>query len=135
MCFFFFKQKTAYEMRISDWSSDVCSSDLQGRVAEQDALVRQLSYSEKAEPLYAASLILDRAGRTGDAQAVAARIPEGQRTAEMRNFIAGLGSVGAVLYAQGQGARQAGGQVGRTSVRGEVRQSGYDCVVGVSLKK
>src|SRR3546814_10889907 len=34
MSFFFFKQKTAYEMRISDWSSDVCSSDLgesQGR--------------------------------------------------------------------------------------------------------
>src|SRR3546814_9422961 len=28
-CFFFFKQKTAYEMRISDWSSDVCSSDLE----------------------------------------------------------------------------------------------------------
>src|SRR3546814_9112409 len=27
---FFFKQKTAYEMRISDWSSDVCSSDLAG---------------------------------------------------------------------------------------------------------
>src|SRR3546814_6667863 len=34
MCFvvfFFFKQKTAYEMRISDWSSDVCSSDLDER--------------------------------------------------------------------------------------------------------
>src|SRR3546814_1392866 len=33
--FFFFKQKTAYEMRISDWSSDVCSSDLDegGRLA------------------------------------------------------------------------------------------------------
>src|SRR3546814_2709053 len=29
--FFFFKQKTAYEMRISDWSSDVCSSDLKDR--------------------------------------------------------------------------------------------------------
>src|SRR3546814_7725402 len=28
LCFFFVKQKTAYEMRISDWSSDVCSSDL-----------------------------------------------------------------------------------------------------------
>src|SRR3546814_3330137 len=28
---FFFKQKTAYEMRISDWSSDVCSSDLFGK--------------------------------------------------------------------------------------------------------
>src|SRR3546814_1846596 len=32
--FFFFKQKTAYEMRISDWSSDVCSSDLSGKPAD-----------------------------------------------------------------------------------------------------
>src|SRR3546814_10972528 len=32
--FFFFKQKTAYEMRISDWSSDVCSSDLPADVRE-----------------------------------------------------------------------------------------------------
>src|SRR3546814_3156066 len=31
--FFFFKQKTAYEMRISDWSSDVCSSDLHASVS------------------------------------------------------------------------------------------------------
>src|SRR3546814_4249967 len=35
LCFFFFKQKTAYELRISDWSSDVCSSDLGDR-AEND---------------------------------------------------------------------------------------------------
>src|SRR3546814_12272272 len=37
MCriFFFFKQKTAYEMRISDWSSDVCSSDLPSALAPQ----------------------------------------------------------------------------------------------------
>src|SRR3546814_5607955 len=37
MCFFsffFFKQKTAYEMRISDWSSDVCSSDLLSAILE-----------------------------------------------------------------------------------------------------
>src|SRR3546814_4594113 len=40
--FFFFKQKTAYEMRMSDWSSDVCSSDLslllqmQGMIAEYE---------------------------------------------------------------------------------------------------
>src|SRR3546814_4345414 len=33
--FFFFKQKTAYEMRISDWSSDVCSSDLAKIIGEQ----------------------------------------------------------------------------------------------------
>src|SRR3546814_14541226 len=38
MFFFFFKQKTAYEMRISDWSSDVCSSDLQLRLPPQDRL-------------------------------------------------------------------------------------------------
>src|SRR3546814_4449547 len=34
--FFFFKQKTAYEMRISDWSSDVCSSDLDARLDGED---------------------------------------------------------------------------------------------------
>src|SRR3546814_5292713 len=36
--FFFFKQKTAYDMRISDWSSDVCSSDLQPLRMQSDAL-------------------------------------------------------------------------------------------------
>src|SRR3546814_3718994 len=36
--FFFFKQKTAYEMRISDWSSDVCSSDLPVGVGEAPVL-------------------------------------------------------------------------------------------------
>src|SRR3546814_15127570 len=38
--FFFFKQKTAYEMRISDWSSDVCSSDL-AACASGGAALRQ----------------------------------------------------------------------------------------------
>src|SRR3546814_2251908 len=45
VAFFFFKQKTAYEMRISDWSSDVCSSDLpsayaDGRIYETYAWLR-----------------------------------------------------------------------------------------------
>src|SRR3546814_8795419 len=35
ICFFFCKQKTAYEMRISDWSSDVCSSDLHAKARER----------------------------------------------------------------------------------------------------
>src|SRR3546814_11232637 len=35
---FFFKQKTAYEMRISDWSSDVCSSDLNHKYARRKAV-------------------------------------------------------------------------------------------------
>src|SRR3546814_3205299 len=39
--FFFFKQKTAYEMRISDWSSDVCSSDLEIPAAEPKPIPSQ----------------------------------------------------------------------------------------------
>src|SRR3546814_1841216 len=38
--FFFFKQKTAYEMRISDWSSDVCSSDLAAIIEREDGSYR-----------------------------------------------------------------------------------------------
>src|SRR3546814_5138200 len=41
--FFFFKQKTAYEMRISDWSSDVCSSDLGRRFGSVWTAGRELS--------------------------------------------------------------------------------------------
>src|SRR3546814_4114530 len=40
--FFFFKQKTAYEMRISDWSSDVCSSDL---FETGDAAIQESEYT------------------------------------------------------------------------------------------
>src|SRR3546814_7235816 len=37
LVFFFFNQKTAYELRISDWSSDVCSSDLEDLTAKAEA--------------------------------------------------------------------------------------------------
>src|SRR5213075_3582525 len=53
-CFFFFKQKTAYEITRRDWSSDVCSSDLdlpfeldQGRLVAADYLDSALSRSEE----------------------------------------------------------------------------------------
>src|SRR3546814_2591061 len=45
--FFFFKQKTAYEMRISDWSSDVCSSDLDVG-ARHLILARRLDVQDRA---------------------------------------------------------------------------------------
>src|SRR3546814_3365768 len=62
-CFFFFKQKTAYEIRISDWSSDVCSSDLDLRSAEQ---VR--SALERARP----SLVVHAAYARDEASVVGA---------------------------------------------------------------
>src|SRR3546814_3109151 len=46
--FFFFKQKTAYEMRISDWSSDVCSSDL---VIEEFAMAEAIAAARLAEQI------------------------------------------------------------------------------------
>src|SRR3546814_1508351 len=45
---FFFKQKTAYEMRISDWSSDVCSSDL---YSSNNYLARDLGSRSETSPL------------------------------------------------------------------------------------
>src|SRR3546814_2289762 len=60
--FFFFKQKTAYEMRISDWSSDVCSSDLRAM-----ARTRSRASSSGAAP---------RAAPTSG------RAPAGERVAE-----------------------------------------------------
>src|SRR3546814_19007582 len=48
-CFFFFKQKTAYEMRISDWSSDVCSSDLYSRDQPQRRYVQEALVEAAAE--------------------------------------------------------------------------------------
>src|SRR3546814_4647665 len=49
--FFFFKQKTAYEMRISDWSSDVCSSDLdQAQVQRLHAIALAHGGSDEGAP-------------------------------------------------------------------------------------
>src|SRR3546814_1658667 len=56
---FFFKQKTAYEMRISDWSSDVCSSDLAAGGAD---LRRLASDADRAR---ARARLADRAGHAG----------------------------------------------------------------------
>src|SRR3546814_9620228 len=50
MCFFFFfKQKTAYEMRISDWSSDVCSSDLAQGADDKCRNAEQKSEAEQRD--------------------------------------------------------------------------------------
>src|SRR3546814_5077119 len=73
-CFFFFKHKTAYEMRISEWSSDVCSSDLliadtagrlhtqQGLMAELGKIKRVLAKLDPAAP-HEVLMVID--GTTG----------------------------------------------------------------------
>src|SRR3546814_4258131 len=72
--FFFFKQKTAYEMRISDWSSDVCSSDLRAPAGPDAA------WPQRAVPAGAAALAACAgvpAGRLPAPGARAARLPVG----------------------------------------------------------
>src|SRR3546814_11085949 len=75
ICFFFFKQKTAYEMRISDWSSDVCSSDL---LAQLVAVADNLCLQHAGDALDAILKI------AGDAQQGALRRGAGERDGEHR---------------------------------------------------
>src|SRR3546814_4910759 len=55
--FFFFKQKTAYEMRISDWSSDVCSSDLDKKEKVGRMLLMHANSREDIEEAYAGDIV------------------------------------------------------------------------------
>src|SRR3546814_5315034 len=73
---FLFKQKTAYEMRISDWSSDVCSSDLQAPGRVQLAVAREDGELHAGDPGRCRGGLPwreDRAGSTVNAPAMAVR--------------------------------------------------------------
>src|SRR3546814_5707433 len=72
---FFFKQKTAYEMRISDWSSDVCSSDLTSLLALQQQLV-ELRHRCASERGVDECGILQRLNTTGGVSALPDRSEE-----------------------------------------------------------
>src|SRR3546814_2109377 len=60
--FFFFKQKTAYEMRISDWSSDVCSSDLGAGMIQPPRAIQVLLVEDSEDD---AALLLRELRRGG----------------------------------------------------------------------
>src|SRR3546814_1748098 len=92
--FFFFKQKTAYEMRISDWSSDVCSSDLQ--VGAFDANARCHGDRPEIEVRHRIS----RGDILAKIEITQRRI--GKRRCLVENEISGIGRVG------GEGIDQAG---------------------------
>src|SRR3546814_7734375 len=63
--FFFFKQKTAYEMRISDWSSDVCSSDLK---RHQLLFEKRQPMFHSGEPSPVADRLIERIAGGGRAE-------------------------------------------------------------------
>src|SRR3546814_398228 len=78
---FFFKQKTAYEMRISDWSSDVCSSDLNIAEVELQAMIDV----NRVAPILLTKAALPALRQSGDAMVV--------------NIASGIALVGAPFYA------------------------------------
>src|SRR3546814_11036081 len=100
--FFFFKQKTAYEMRISDWSSDVCSSDLEiaaRRVGAVPVEADDRDYATDVNALLAAV--------TGKTRVV---------------YLANPNNPTGTLATREEVARLYAGQIGRASCRERVRQ-------------
>src|SRR3546814_13523921 len=120
MLVFFFKQKTAYEMRISDWSSDVCSSDLDPGDARgrEDVALGRVAAADRSEGLW----------RHGDAAA-------GDRAAQRRGLGAdidhmrgaGCGEMRRFEYPS-RGAKD--GRAGKQRKKGHVSE-GVDGCVGV----
>src|SRR3546814_5483241 len=106
-CFFFFKQKTAYEMRISDWSSDVCSSDLGAREMERRAIGVRAGAAM-------AGILADRR-MSADAAVSMSLVPPQQAP--------GIGQEGPVLLAD---QRSEAAQV--DEARSEERRVGKECV-------
>src|SRR3546814_12697459 len=99
---FFFKQKTAYEMRISDWSSDVCSSDL---------IVQQTATSDVGQTLDGIAMLGQRSQNRFDVNTGRLHDHVFQRTATQ--LLAGTRiGVGEYLAQQGKsvGMRPAGGK-------------------------
>src|SRR3546814_5997009 len=88
--FFFFKQKTAYEMRISDWSSDVCSSDL-------------LDVSSSP----ACRIVVLISGRGSNMQTIVNTVQERSLPAAVSAVIANKADAAGLEWAQARGIRTA----------------------------
>src|SRR3546814_12969708 len=135
--FLFFKQKTAFEMLISDWSSDVCSSDLlrsAGRSSDSGIESGWTDGSRTAAPGECRLAGTRRAPRIARFQFAAA--------GAWRTAPAAIVRVGRVRERItndghrrcGQGARGATGEFGRASCRDRAWPYGWILVVAVSLK-
>src|SRR3546814_8638347 len=104
MFFFFFKQKTAYEMRISDWSSDVCSSDL---VGEYKSAVEPFTRNDMSPDARAADIewLGDLWNDYGAGVGKGRKLPENTADIYVRQFASGLTANGgdAAAYAKTSG--------------------------------
>src|SRR3546814_14330628 len=107
--FFFFKQKTAYEMRISDWSSDVCSSDLVDPADDHAALGREQRH---------------HAGETGEIhrRLWPVDIPAAQDESAEQDRIGEAEQRDAAIEDERKNARPARQKIGRASCRERVCQ-------------
>src|SRR3546814_9851487 len=79
--FFFSRQKTAYEVRISDWSSDVCSSDLTNRNSSRNLANINSADIDQIEVLRGSSAIYG-SGAAGGIVSIRTRQPNGETRAE-----------------------------------------------------
>src|SRR3546814_15932143 len=116
-CFFFFKQKTAYEMRISDWSSDVCSSDLNSSV---------VAIRRHASAVTAPCTNTTSASRSGSRRLHAPLQKEGTGMAAYHFASSSIAC---------RRLTEMGVEIGRASCRERVLQYVSSPVVAVSLKK
>src|SRR3546814_18228354 len=125
--FFFFKQKTAYEMRISDWSSDVCSSDLAADAGERIAQAGRHAGAEQRHQhdVFAGDLKL--AGQNLDGVIAEIAVAIAPATDGTVAFSAGPGRVAAQCGAAHAVAslrtpRRTAVPIGRAACRGRVGQ-------------
>src|SRR3546814_19984531 len=132
LIFFFFKKKTAYDLRISDWSSDVCSSDLPiehdvariDRVAggeQQGALDHVFKLADIAGPVVRRELV-DRRGVGPGHRLARAGVAQDKRRGERGDGLRQL-------------AERGGRELGRASCRDRVGQGGSSSGVAGALKK
>src|SRR3546814_19341302 len=123
MLFLFFKQKTAYEMRISDWSSDVCSSDLDLKVGDEVEVYVDRVENHQGE----AMLSRDRARREAAWDSLEKEFNE---TARVEGVIFGRVKGGFTVDLNGAVAFLPGSQVDIRpvrAVRAEQRRVGKAC--------
>src|SRR3546814_12405084 len=132
--FLFFKQKTAYEMRISDWSSDVCSSDLLSTQHAEEvdhATLKEAVIEEIVKPVIPAAMI--------SAETRYLINPTGRFVIGGPHGDCGLTGRKIIVDTYGGIGRHGGGavsgKIGRASCRERVCQYVLIPVVGVSLKK